>query len=267
MKIVTIVNMKGGVGKTTISVGLAYELAESFDKDVLLMDIDPQTNATLLVMKEEEYRTIDLACRTIADLYSGNTKGLMGEKKKISASDVIISNPWNVSPGRMDLIPSSIRLFEVKRMLAAIPYSEETLKKKLQSIHSLQHDFCIIDSPPDFDILVISALAASNFYIIPVRPDYMSQQGLIVLDNKFEQIKDHISCELLGYVISLIPPTRSSYHKSIVEELEDRFKDKILAKIKELQCYSMWASAHTPLKASKDRFPFVEIARRLIEEG
>lgn len=267
MKILTTVNMKGGVGKTTISVGLAYELAESFGKDVLLIDTDPQTNATLLVMEENEYSKIDLAKKTFADLLSENTSGLMGEKKKTRVSDLIIKNPWDTTSGVMDLIPSSIRLFEKKRMLKAMPYSEYFLKKNLQSDTSLQYDYCIIDSPPDFDDIVISALSASDYYLVPVRPDYMSQQGLIVLEKLFEEIIEYLQCELLGYVISLCPTTRSIYHKSIVEELEDQYKDKILTKIRELQCYSIWPTTHAPLKNATDRSPFVEIAKRLIEKG
>lgn len=257
--------MKGGVGKTTITVGIAYELARSFGKNVLIIDIDPQTNATLLVMKEKKYRKVDIAHKTIADLLTASKRGLMGEQEKTQIVDIIVSNPWNISKGKMDLIPSSIRLFEAKRILASMPYSEKFLEKTLKSIPNLPYDFCIIDSPPDFDELVIAALGASDYYIIPVRPDYMSQQGLIVLKNKLSEIKDHINCQLLGYVLNLIPTTRSIFHKKIAQELETLYEDKILARIKELQVYSIWPSTHKPLSPKDSRSPFVEIAKRLIE--
>ncbi len=258
--------MKGGVGKTTIAVGLAYELSSSFNKDVLLIDMDPQTNATLLIMKEENYREKDRSNKTIADLFRESSGGLIDEQNKIRLSDIITLNPWKIENGKMDLIPSSIRLFEEKRILVAKPYSESYLKKTLEPIQSLSYDYCIIDSPPDFDELVIAALGASDYYIVPIRPDYMSQQGLIILEKKLEEIKEHINCQLLGYVINLIPTTRSSFHKNITKELEIEYKENILTKIKEIQAYSKWPSTHKPLDNKDDRSPFVEIARRVIKE-
>ncbi len=264
MKVICTVNMKGGVGKTTISVGLAYELAASFSKKVLLVDIDSQTNATLLVLDEETYQEIDSKYKTLADLFLDDS-GLLGERRPLEISDIIVDNPWNINNGKMDLVPSSIRLFEKKNLLTEMSYAEDFFKTKFEALEPLAYDYVIIDSPPDFDKLVIAALNASNWYIIPVRPDYMSQQGLVVLDRKIEKIKKYIDCEFLGIIISLIPPTRSIFHKEMIQDLRNRYKEHILAEIKEKQIYSKWPSTHRPLKSLSDREPFVKIAQKVIE--
>jgi len=258
--------MKGGVGKTTVSVGLAYELSKSFGKNVLLIDTDPQANATLLILQEEEFGKLDLARKTLADIFEKKRRGLMGEKDQLSLLDIIIENPWKITTGKMDLVPSSIRLFESKLLLTQMTFSEDFIKNKLATIATNHYDFCIIDSPPDFDKLVVSCLTASDYYIVPIRPDYMSQQGLVVLNNKLEDIKSHVNCESIGYIISLIPPTRSLYHKNVITELKNVYgSEAFLAEIKERQNYSIWPSTHKPLSNKEDRSPFVEIAAKIIE--
>ena len=266
MKIVSIVNMKGGVGKTTISLGFSYELAQSFNKKVLLIDLDAQANVSLSILNVNRLKSVDNEQKTIADLISSNFRGLVGEKKPLNINDVIIDNPWQINKGKMDLIPSSIRLFLTKRMLKSEHYAEELLSKLLlQSQNNLDYDFCIIDCPPDFDTLVINALTASNYYLIPAEPDYLSQQGLVVLEVLINECKEHLKCKRLGIIINKIPPTRGKFHKQVIKELEEKYVNEILAKIPQKQIYSSWHNEHKPLKEKVGRGPFIEIAKRLIE--
>ena len=256
--------MKGGVGKTTCSVGLAFELAESFNKKVLFIDLDPQTNASIILMNEENYQTYDRDKKTIADAFD-NSQDLLGEKgSKNDINDLIIENIWRTK-GKFDLIPSSIRLFEKQQYLNQIPYSESFLKEKLQLITKVTYDYCIIDCPPDFDKLVISALGASNFYLIPIRPDYLSQQGLIVLENKLQAIKSHLMCKFIGIIINLIPTTKGEFYKLIKKDLENKYGNHVLGNVKEYQVYSKWPDTHKPLSTLSDRNPFIEIAKNIIE--
>lgn len=259
---ITILNMKGGVGKTTISVGLSYELAASFGKKVLLIDMDAQTNATLIILNEENYSELDKNEKTIADIIS-YSEGLMGEKK-ISVDDIIIKNPWNISTGELDLIPSSIRLFSTKRVLDKMSFSEKLIKNEITEKVINNYDYCIIDSPPDFDKLVISALYASDKYLVPVKPDYLSQQGLFVLDRLLKAHDSNLRSDKLGYIMSLIPTRKGAYYERMIQELEEYCGDNLLTKIMTAQSYNEWPETHKPLK-KKWRSPFIELAKKVVE--
>jgi chromosome partitioning protein len=264
---ISIINMKGGVGKTTISVGLSFELAMSFGKKVLLIDTDPQTNATIMVLGEDQYKNKSKEKKTISDLIEYEyirSKGLFGENHKLGVKDIIIKNPWNVKNGNLDIIPSSINLFESRKHHSNSHFSDKFFTQKLNDLKSL-YDYCIIDSPPDLDDLVISALSASDYYIIPTRPDYLSQQGLYVLNYKLKHLESNLKCKPLGIVISMISTRASAFHKEIMSDLEKSYKDKVLSKIKDLSSYSKWPILNSPLIKKSDRQPFIEIAQKVIQ--
>jgi len=258
--------MKGGVGKTTIAVGVAYELAQSFQKNVLLIDIDPQTNATLMVLGEDMYKEKTVKKLTFSDLID-SPKDLIGEKKTININDIITCNPWKIKNCTMDIIPSSINLFETKNQLTGRLFPEQFIKIHLNQISGNKYDYCIIDTPPDFGKMVVSALIASDYYIIPMKPDYLSQQGIIVLNEKINQISDHLSADFLGIVISMIPTRRSTYSSDTLTDIKKDYASKILEEIKFKIAYSKWPNNHEPLKNKKEREPFVNIARKIIKVG
>ena len=128
-----------------------------------------------------------------------------------------------------------------------------------------KYDYCIIDSPPDFGKMVVSALTASTYYIIPMKPDYLSQQGIIVLNEKINEISEYLSAVRLGIVISMIPTRRSTYSSDTLTEIKEDYSSEILEEIKFKIAYSKWATKHEPLENKNEREPFVNIARKIIK--
>lgn len=222
--IITVINMKGGVGKTTLSVHMGYLLAKYHEKRVLLIDIDPQFNATQYLVSQSEIldhfktkKTIhDVLVPTKEEEISLSAKRTVTKRKLINLNDFIISIK-KFDLGSLDLIPSSLKLinFEPKR-------GTENLLKKFIVERCSQYDIIIIDCPPTLSILTLSAYLASEFYLIPIKPDYLSSLGLPLLERglkEYEETYGH-SLELLGIVFTMVD-NRANLPSEIIREIED----------------------------------------------
>ena len=159
MKTISFINIKGGVAKTTSAIAFATLLAYEHNKRVLLLDCDKQGNATTALIKSTEISGL-----TTADLLLD---------KSADIHDAIISTEYGI-----DLIPADFNLLEANRKVLFETTSRELrLKKQLEQI-SEEYDFCIIDCPPDVNIGVTNALAASDYVLIPIRADSYGFNGL-----------------------------------------------------------------------------------------
>jgi chromosome partitioning protein len=188
MAVVTsIINLKGGVGKTTLTLALAHYLAGEHGKRVLVIDLDPQTNATIALVTERRWRERDQAGQTLYQLF----KDQIENTRLFSAQEAILTRVSNVGGGipGLDLLPSSIRLHRIQDRITKVADLDtfrggpvyalrEALRDTLQ-----QYDHVLIDCPPNLGVITLNGIAISRYFLIPVVPDILSTLGVpLVLD-------------------------------------------------------------------------------------
>ena len=233
-KVISVLNMKGGVGKTTLSVNLAYILAHFHNKKILLVDIDPQFNATqYLVNQETIVAHFNNNKKSILDIIMPQKEekiNLVDSKKKKKNSKLLFSdyviNLTNKSDVHFDIIPSTINLIEIE---SSDRGAENHLKKFLKK-YCKHYDIVIIDCPPTIGIHTLSAFLASTYYLIPVKPDYLSSLGLSLLERALEKYRKTHSHRLkpLGIVFTMVD-LRPYLTFKIMEELKEAREDCITA--------------------------------------
>jgi chromosome partitioning protein len=206
-KVIAICNQKGGVGKTTTAINLATYLALS-GKNILLIDIDPQGNAT-----------------------SG--LGINKHDIKISIYDLLIDelNPkeLTISTGidRFSIIPSTLSLTGAEVELVGVMGREYRLKKAISSILN-DYDFILIDCPPSLGLLTINALAAADSVLIPIQCEYYALEGLSQLVNTVNLVKANINNLLtIEGVLLTMADYRTNLTNEVINEARKFFKGKV----------------------------------------
>jgi len=199
--------MKGGVGKTTLAVNIGYILANFHNKRVLLVDIDPQFNATQYLISQEKILDHFEKKKTILNIIMPKKEeniDLVGKTKNrvatVKLNDYIINISKN--GGSYDILPSTLNLIEIENSERG---AEHRLKKFLNTYCKHYH-FIIIDCPPTLGIHTFSAFLASSYYIIPIKPDYLSSIGLSLLEKALEKYRglDSHKFKPLGIVFTIV---------------------------------------------------------------
>ena len=230
-KVVSLINMKGGVGKTTLAVGLAWELAQNYD--VLLVDVDPQFNATQWLVDDREYLKWlkSESKRTAFDIYmpqevSGGIGGF--KKKKSTRRETTIDNTvMQVSHGgtTLDIIPSNLELIALD---AAPRGTENRLKIFLDPVRS-KYEYIIIDCPPTASLFSLSAHIASDAYLVPIKPDPLSVLGLPLLERTMESYTERSghTVKRIGLVLTLVRGTAAV--KNATTQLRTAYPGEVYA--------------------------------------
>ena len=231
-KIVSVANQKGGVGKTTTTVNLSTILAKK-GKKVLLIDTDPQGNATsgLGIEKESDLSTYDLLITDVA------------------AEDIIqetaIKNLY-ISPSNMNLAGAEVQLVSMMSR-------EQRLKEKIDVIKD-QFDFILIDCPPSLGLITLNAFTASYSVLIPVQCEYYALEGLGQLLNTVELVRKHLNKNLYveGAILTMYD-IRTNLANQVVREVKRFFQNKVYktviprtVKVSEAPSYGMPITIYDP---------------------
>ena len=187
-KIIAVANQKGGVGKTDLTVNISYQLA-SLGNRVLLIDMDPQANATTYLVAHDTP-----ILRTTADLLL---------EESLTLEDVVIKNCRE----NLDVVPSDVSLSACQIKLANDIGMQFKLKRKLKVLTegSPVYDYVLIDTPPSLGLLTVNTLTAASQVIIPIQTQYLAMEGVVQLEETIQKVKEDINpgLDILGAVLTL----------------------------------------------------------------
>ncbi len=204
-RILAIANQKGGVGKTTTAINLAAALA-AFDKEVLLIDLDPQANATSgLGFSKREEATVYSA------LLSGDMAGTVRETPFPNL---------RVVPSGRDLVGAEIELVE-------LPDREAKLRYAIGTVRST-YDYLLIDCPPSLSLLTVNALTAADAVLVPIQTEYFALEGLTELLETVERVRDAFNPMLTmeGIVLTMFDE-RTNLARQVVDDIRHHFGDRV----------------------------------------
>lgn len=206
-QIYAITNQKGGVGKTTSCVNLAASLV-AMKKRILLIDLDPQGNATMgsgINKNEVAHSIYDVLVHQLSVEYARQTSP---------------SGNYDVLPANGDLTAAEVELINVDN-------KEHALSNALKPIAS-QYDFVLIDCPPSLNMLTLNALVASDYVLIPMQCEYYALEGLSSLMSTIEQIQQVANPKLsIAGILRTMYDPRSSLTVEVSDQLKDFFGDKL----------------------------------------
>ncbi|HBK68973.1 MAG TPA: hypothetical protein DDZ91_10050 [Firmicutes bacterium] len=176
--VISFMNMKGGVGKTTLCVNLSDCLSREFNKKVLIIDFDPQANATQYLIDEETFTILIQSKRTVNSIYENSVNifstisGDETEELDLSPENLIIK-----VNEKLDLMAGNLALAGIS--FNGDPAVVNTLSNYLQQNNLAEkYDFVFIDCPPTHSVYTSSALQIANYYLMPVKPDFLSSIGI-----------------------------------------------------------------------------------------
>lgn len=209
--VISIVNQKGGVGKTTTTVNLSAYLAQR-GKKVLVVDLDPQGNATSgYGFDKSELET------SVYDLLVNETP----------ITEVIRST----NRKNLDICPTNINLAGAEVELVSAMSRETILKRALDTV-SQNYDFVLIDCPPSLGLLTLNALAASTDVIVPIQGEYYALEGLTQLIDTINLVRKHLNptIGIFGVVITMFDG-RTQLTRQVTEEVKKYFGDKVFSTV------------------------------------
>ncbi len=206
-KVICITNQKGGVGKTTTSVNLAYFLAKDRNR-VLLVDFDPQGNASSGLGLDK------------TALEASMTEVMLGA---MALQDIIQQTSFK----NFDVAPTTPQLANVEVEMAAMKSKFVVLKKALMTVAD-NYDYIIIDSPPSLSLLTVNGMIAADYLILPVQTEFYALEGVAQLLESMAMVKKAMNpqLKLLG-VVATMYDKRTSLSVEVLAEVRKYFKEKV----------------------------------------
>lgn len=240
--VIATVNMKGGVGKTTLSVNLATCLAKHHGKRVLVVDLDTQISATLSLMSPQDFGKSRKEKRTLRQLVYKAVKP--DSPTNLSIQDII--QPYVCTVKGLDLLPGDIDLYDeflVSEMLHERAlrdgnsnfiqvwndFEKQLVRGILQPIIK-DYDFIILDCAPGYNLLTRSGIVASNFYLLPARPEPLSVVGIQLLERRINKLKEShdldslLNLRLMGIVFIMSGNILTGrYYQQVMQRVTEDF--------------------------------------------
>lgn len=250
-KIISVANQKGGVGKTTTTVNLCAILAKK-NKKVLLIDADPQGNATsgLGAEKDAEFSTYDIL---VSDV-----------EIKEAIQDTIIKN-LKICPANMNLAGAEVELVSMMSR-------EQRLKEKLDLVKE-EFDYIFIDCPPSLGLITLNSFTASNSVLIPIQCEYFALEGLGQLLNTINLVKKHLNknIKIEGALLTMYD-IRTNLSNQVVKEVKRYFENKVYktviprnVRLSEAPSYGMPITVYDP--RSKGAKAYEKFAKELLKNN
>jgi chromosome partitioning protein len=260
--ILSCVNLKGGVGKTAIAVNFAAYCGKEGMR-TLLVDCDPQTNATFSCIRGEDWVEHAKLYGTIASLLG--VRNIAGETNHNDARTVIKKDVFE----NVDLVPSHISLFSVDLDLGGAAGRELRLRKALKPVID-EYDMVVCDCPPNLTIPTQNALAMSTHYVVPVPPDYLSMLGIALLNTRVEELCENLDHKIAnaGIIISRVG-RKATHRDNLLANLRTRFEKLVLqTELRERVAVPESVSVQKPIFAMGDEQAsqeFTAMSQELLE--
>ncbi|NEO84150.1 MAG: ParA family protein [Spirulina sp. SIO3F2] len=239
--ILTTINMKGGVGKTTLTVNLATCLAQKHQKRVLIVDLDSQISATLSVLAPHDFARLRRGRRTISYLIDKVIRPYI--VRKFGTADMLLEKVCGIQG--LDLLPGNIELYDEYTVAEVLYKKTQNTTEKTKFSESWQqfeqelitsilepvrdrYDYILIDCAPGYNLLTRSAIVASDRYLIPARPEPLSLVGIQLLQQRIKKLKQQynppLSLDLLGIVFILSGGVLSGrYYNQVMQRIKQDF--------------------------------------------
>ena len=251
-KIIAIANQKGGVGKTTTSINLSSCLAEN-GKKVLLVDIDPQGNATsgVGIIKQNLENTI-------YELFLG----------ECTVSECLTKSVVD----NLNVLPSNVNLSGAEIDLIGVEGREFILKETLEQIKDL-YDYILIDCPPSLNILTVNAMAAADSVIVPIQCEYYALEGLSQLIHTINLIQERLNENLrIDGIVFTMYDKRTNLSSEVIENVKENIHLKIYdtviprnVRLAEAPSYGLPINLYDP--KSKGTESYMLLAEEVINKG
>jgi chromosome partitioning protein len=214
--VISFMNMKGGVAKSTLCANIAYTLSKEFDKKILLIDMDPQFNLTSLIIPEKEYFENIYGKCDISSIFE-ISKPSAKEEININKDDIIkkISDNLHIVPGSLDLISINSNEDMYYKLKSFI--DDNLLKEK--------YHYIFIDCPPTKGHYLTIAFYATDYYVIPVKPDYLSAIGVELFKKTItEKNKNPLhKIDQLGIIFTLVNEG-TNHHSEKMRQIKDDYE-------------------------------------------
>lgn len=227
--VISTINLKGGVGKTTLTAGLAEFLSGEFQKRVLVIDLDPQTNLTTSLIGERRWKELNDAGHTLETLF----RDALRSDTDLPKFDLDATLQRNVSPVHevrsVDLLPSSLDLIDLQDRLGSTPPGRYFARNPIDLLSRAtkrlldEYEYVLIDCPPNLGLITFNGLKMSDGFVIPTIPDVLSTYGIPQIQTRVRAFGEEISEPIveIGIVVTKYR-VQSSLHVATLRQLRKK---------------------------------------------